>query len=45
MTAKGFDTDYSFMLMEAAGDDLYFQSISRTGQTVDAGVISRQTPR
>ncbi|MEO7274650.1 MAG: metallophosphoesterase [Vicinamibacterales bacterium] len=45
LTAKGFDTDYSFMLMEITGDELYFQAISRTGQTVDAGVISRQPAR
>jgi predicted phosphodiesterase len=39
--ARGFDRDYHFMLMEVAGNELYFQAISRTGQTVDAGVISR----
>ena len=39
--AKGFDTDYHFMLMEVSGNELYFQAISRTGVTVDAGVISR----
>ena len=39
LTAKGFDSDYSFMLMEVAGDELYFQSVSRRGETVDAGVI------
>jgi 3',5'-cyclic AMP phosphodiesterase CpdA len=39
-TAKGFDTDRAFMLMELAGDDLYFQTISRTGETVDSGVIT-----
>lgn len=37
--AKGFDTDRAFMLMEVTGDDLYFQTISRTGQTVDSGEI------
>jgi len=37
--AAGFDTDYSFMLWEIAGDDAYFQSISRTGASVDSGVI------
>jgi len=37
--AAGFDTDYSFMLWEIAGDEAYFQSISRTGASVDAGVI------
>ena len=40
-TAKGFDTDRTFMLMEISGGDLYFQTFSRTGATVDAGVIHR----
>lgn len=39
--AKGFDTDRCFMLMEISGDELYFQTISRTGQTVDSGTIER----
>jgi len=39
--AKGFDTDRSFMLMEIAGDELHFQTISRTGATVDSGTIER----
>lgn len=39
--AAGFDTDYSFMLVEITGDELYFQTISRTGATVDSGVIRR----
>jgi 3',5'-cyclic AMP phosphodiesterase CpdA len=42
MTAAGFDADQSFMINEVAGDDLYFQAISRTGKTVDSGVIHRQ---
>ena len=37
--AAGFDTDYSFMLREIAGDEAYYQSISRTGASVDFGVI------
>lgn len=41
MTAKGFDTDYTFMIVEISGDDLYFQSISRKGITVDSGVVHR----
>src|SRR5690348_3656470 len=41
--AKGFDTDRAFMLMEVAGDDLYFQTISRTGATVDSGDIKIRT--
>jgi len=40
---KGFDTDRGFMLVEINGDKLYFQVISRTGQTIDAGVFDRQT--
>lgn len=42
LMAKGFDTDQSFMLVEIAGDEFHFQAISRTGRTVDSGVISRQ---
>jgi predicted phosphodiesterase len=42
LTAAGFDEDMSFMLVEIAGDDLYFQSISRTGLTVDSGKIKRR---
>jgi Calcineurin-like phosphoesterase len=41
LTAKGFDQDNSFMLVEIAGDQLYFQTISRSGKTVDSGVIRR----
>ena len=26
------------MLVEVAGDDMFFQAISRTGKTVDSGV-------
>jgi predicted phosphodiesterase len=41
ITAKGFDADRSFMLIEFAGDDMYFQTTSRTGVVVDSGVIHR----
>jgi 3',5'-cyclic AMP phosphodiesterase CpdA len=37
-TAKGFDADRTFMLMEIS-DQLYFQTFARTGKTVDSGVI------
>ena len=40
---KGFDTDRSFMMVEIAGDELDFQTVSRTGETVDLGVLARQT--
>jgi len=42
ITAAGFDQDRSFMLNEIAGDDLFFQVVSRTGRTVDRGVIHRE---
>jgi len=40
-TAAYFDQDQSFMLAEVSGGDLYFEAISRTGKTVDSGVIHR----
>lgn len=42
ITAKGFDTDLAFMAAEIDGDQMYFNVISRTGQTVDSGVITRR---
>ena len=41
LTIKGFDRGYAFMLVEIAGDELYFQTISEKGQTVDYGVITK----
>ncbi|HEY9385320.1 MAG TPA: metallophosphoesterase [Gemmatimonadales bacterium] len=41
LTDATFDTDRSFMLVEISGNDLYFQAISRTGKTVDKGVLHR----
>jgi 3',5'-cyclic AMP phosphodiesterase CpdA len=40
--AKGFDTDRSFMVVEIAGDQFFYQAVSRTGETIDSGVIDRQ---
>ena len=42
ITAKGFDSDLSFMLVEFTGDEMHFQAISKAGQTVDSGVIKRR---
>jgi len=41
-TAASFDQDQSFMLMEVAGDEMFFESVSRTGRIVDSGLINRQ---
>jgi hypothetical protein len=42
ITAKGYDSDNTFMLVEFAGDQMNFQTISRTGLPIDSGVIQRQ---
>ncbi len=39
LTDKAFDKDMSFMLIEIADDQMYFQVLSRTGTTVDVGVL------
>lgn len=41
LTEKSYDRDLHFMLFEVAGDQMYYQAISRTGQTIDSGVIPR----
>jgi len=38
----GLDSDRGFMIVEIAGDYLYFQAISRVGQTIDSGKVARQ---
>ena len=45
LTEKAFDKDMSFMLLEVAGDQMHFQVISRTGETVDSGVLSNQNKK
>ncbi len=42
LTAVAYDKDMSFMLLEVVGDQLHFQVISRTGETVDSGVLANQ---
>jgi hypothetical protein len=44
MTAKGFDTDRSYMLVEIADKTMYFQALSRTGALIDSGSIDVVTP-
>jgi 3',5'-cyclic AMP phosphodiesterase CpdA len=43
LTAKGFDTDRAFMIVQIAGDEMQFQAISRSGQVVDSGTVRRET--
>ena len=40
-TAKFFDTDCAFMLVEITQNELLFQTVARTGETVDAGKVTR----
>ena len=42
ITAKGFDTDRSFTLVEIVGDQMYLETISRLGAIVDSVVINRR---
>ncbi len=42
MTASGFDTDRSFMLVEIDGEALHYQAISRRGRLIDSGTIRLQ---
>ena len=38
----GKDNERAFMIVEIAGDNLYFQTISRVGETFDSGTVARQ---
>src|SRR5215510_753816 len=42
LTAAYFDQDQSFMLVEVAGNEMFFEAVSRSGATVDSGVIHRE---
>jgi hypothetical protein len=44
LTAKGFDTDLSFLAAEIVEDQLTFNVVARNGQVVDSGVITRRQP-
>jgi 3',5'-cyclic AMP phosphodiesterase CpdA len=39
LTEKFFDKDMSFMLAEIVNNQMFFQVISRTGETVDSGIL------
>ena len=41
LTLYGNDSDYSFMLMEIDGDEMFFQTINQKGATIDTGSIRR----
>jgi hypothetical protein len=39
LTEKAYDKDMSFMLVEVNNNQLFFQVITRTGETVDSGTL------
>ena len=45
MTAASFDRDQTFTAVELSGAELFFQTVSRAGLTVDAGVIRKANHR
>lgn len=40
--AAGFDQDQAFMLIEIAGNEMRFRTLSRMGDQVDAGIVRRR---
>ena len=42
ITAVAYDADLSFMVGEIIDDQMYFNVISRPGQTIDSGVLTRR---
>jgi predicted MPP superfamily phosphohydrolase len=42
LTAKAYDRDMHFMLFEVVDDQMHFQTITRTGETIDTGMIARK---
>ena len=44
LTDKGFDADNTFMLVEIDRDQLFFETLSRTGTLIDSGSLKRREP-
>jgi predicted phosphodiesterase len=45
LTEKAFDQDLNFMLVEIVDDQMHFQVITRTGKTVDSGVLTKPSSK
>jgi predicted MPP superfamily phosphohydrolase len=43
LTAFGYDSGNTFMLVEVAADELYYQTITGQAQTIDSGVVKKGT--
>ena len=44
LTAKGYDSDRSYMLVEIDDRTMHFQALSRTGSLIDSGSIEARAP-
>lgn len=42
LTEVGFDRDQTFMMVEVDDDELYFQTIARSGKTIDSGTLRQE---
>ncbi len=42
LTAKGYDEGYTFMLVEIAGNELFFETLTDEGKVIDSGTITRE---
>ena len=40
---RSLDTEQGFMLIEISGDQLFYQAISRKGETFDSGKLQQQS--
>jgi hypothetical protein len=41
LTAVGYDSDYTYMLAEIAGDVMTFQTLTRSGKRIDGGTVAK----
>jgi hypothetical protein len=45
LTAKGFDSEQTFLIAEIDGDQMAFNAISKSGKIVDSGTLARRMPK
>lgn len=44
ITARGFDTDYAFLVAEIVDDTMNFRALTRGGTVIDSGLVRRREP-
>jgi hypothetical protein len=45
LTEKAFDQDLNFMMVEIVDDQMHFQVVTRTGKTIDSGVLTKSASK